>query len=242
MVFGQPLLQGLAQQQSLIRIIGKVALAHRGSPAASCWNHLMPIPQQPCFSDSQLGSDGWPTAGPAGKCAVAARTPRIPPSPALTTANTPGFVPHKPLYVQIVTSRPERGGSVCSMLAGFLPPEVGRVMAVVVPACHSVCDWSGRAWPRWSEVVGGGGLVVMVSVDACWAVTGRDVAETALPPQRYPPRWFVAREPSDERAEVLDERVVHSVRRYADCVVAVRDLRRSLAFRYGSSALGTAYR
>ena len=51
-----------------------------------------------------------------------------------------------------------------------------------------------------------------------------DVAEPALLPARHAPRGFVGRDPSDERAQVLDERVVDGLCRHADRVVPVGDL------------------
>ena len=54
MVIGQPLLQGSGQQQLLVRIVGKVGLAHRRLN----WFDARPIipatSQQPFFSDTLL--------------------------------------------------------------------------------------------------------------------------------------------------------------------------------------------
>ena len=62
MIVRQPLLQGRGQQQLLVRIVGKVGLAHRRLH----WFDARPIipstPRQPLFSDGLLGTRRFPSA------------------------------------------------------------------------------------------------------------------------------------------------------------------------------------
>ena len=75
-----------------------------------------------------------------------------------------------------------------------------------------------------SEVVGGAGVGLETVVHTLRTVRGRDVGEAALWPAGHSSCGFVARDASDERAQVLDELVVDGVCRDADRVVAVGDL------------------
>ena len=64
----------------------------------------------------------------------------------------------------------------------------------------SMGAWCGHGvvGQRASEVVGGGGLVVVVSVDAFWAVGGRDLAEATLRHAGYSVWRVWCRDAADE--------------------------------------------
>ena len=58
MVRRQPFLQGRRQQQLLLRIVGKVSLAHRHLPSLEAPAIILPPPHQRCFSDGLLEGEG----------------------------------------------------------------------------------------------------------------------------------------------------------------------------------------
>ncbi len=76
---------------------------------------------------------------------------------------------------------------------------------------------------RGSELGGGPGFGLWAGVDAFWAVSGADVAETALLGAGNAYRGFRRRDATHEAAEVSDRALVDSALRNALCAVAVND-------------------